>query len=140
MDWGVLSMKFLNKVRGTLDTATRKSQDALEINKLNGQIKKHEGELDKLYRAVGEKIYQDPDVNRPETKNYVDVQVKNIQHVQHQIDNLQTKVHFLKDLIECDACKKILPIRTKFCPNCGRNITELAKTVSKILAIENTQE
>ncbi|HJV46594.1 MAG TPA: hypothetical protein VJ824_12840 [Bacillota bacterium] len=133
-------MRIFSKVKGTIDSATRKSQDAIEINKLNNQIKKQEQEMEKLFRLIGEKVFNDSEFRKQDTKSYVDVQIKNIQHVKNQIQSMQRKVYFLKDLIECDSCAKILPIRTKYCPDCGRNIAELAKSVAKQLATEQIHD
>lgn len=130
-------MRFLNKVKGTLDIATRKSQDALEINKLNTQIKKLETDRDRLYQSIGEKVFLDPEMESQETKNHVNVQVHSIQHLQRQIEGMKSKVLLLKDLVSCDSCSQIVPITTKFCPDCGNNIAELVKRTMKNLALDD---
>jgi len=129
-------MKFLNRVRGTFDAATRKSQDALEVNKLNNQIKKLEDEADKLYLSIGQKVYQDPVLAKQETKNHVNSQIYSLELLHRQIHDAKRKVLFLKDLVECDSCQKIVSVNTKYCPDCGNNITELVKKTSKFLALE----
>lgn len=130
-------MRFFNKVKGTLDIATRKSQDAIEINKLNTHIKKLEADTEKLYQSIGEKVYQDPTIDKQETQNHVKAQVHSLQHLHRQINDLKTKVLLLKDLIACDSCSQINPITTKFCPDCGNNIAELLKRTMRNMAIED---
>lgn len=130
-------MKFLNKMKGTLDAATRKSQDAIEINKLNSHIKKLEGDADKLYQSIGEKVFRDPIMAKQETKNHVQSQVHALEHLHREIQEARRKTLFLKDLIECDSCKRVVTIRTKYCPDCGNNISDLVKKTSRILALEN---
>ena len=130
-------MKFLNRVRGTFDTATRKSQDALEINKLNTHMKKLEEEADRLYVSIGQKIYRDPVLAKQETKNHVNTQVHSLELLNRQIHEAKRKVLFLKDLVECDSCQKIVSVSTKYCPDCGNNIAELVKKTSKYLALED---
>ncbi|RXT08107.1 hypothetical protein [Ammoniphilus sp. CFH 90114] len=129
-------MRFFNKVKGTLDIATRKSQDALEINKLNTQIKKLETEAEKLYQSIGEKIFRDPIMEQDETKHHVKAQVHALTHLHRQIDEMKGKVLFLKDLVTCDSCRQIVTISTKFCPDCGNNIAELVKRTMKNLSLE----
>lgn len=133
-------MKFLNKMKGTLDAATRKSQDALEINKLNSQIKKLEGDADKLYQSIGEKIYRDPILAKQETKNHVQAQVHALEHLHRQIQEIRRKTLFLKDLVECDSCQRVVAIQTKYCPDCGNNINDLVRKTSKTLALENRSD
>ncbi len=132
-------MKFLNKMKGTLDAATRKSQDALEVNKLNSQIKKLEGDADRLYQSIGEKVYRDPVMAKQETKNHIKSLVHALEHLHRQIQEAKRKTLFLKDLVECDSCQKVVAIQTKYCPDCGNNIIELVRKTSKTLALNNSE-
>ena len=120
--------------------ATRKSQDAIEINKLNGQLKKIEADADRLYQSIGEKVFRDPQIEQPETRNHIHAQVHALQHLHRHINDLKTKVLLLKDLIACDSCGQIHAISTKFCPDCGNNIADLVKTTMKNMAIEDQKE
>ncbi|RKD26809.1 hypothetical protein BEP19_16575 [Ammoniphilus oxalaticus] len=129
-------MSFLNRVRGTFDAATRKSQDVIEINKLNHQIKKLEDEADGLYLSIGQKVYRDPSMLKQETKNHVDVQVHALERLHRQIHEAKRKALILKDLVECNACHKIVAVDIAFCPDCGNHIADLVKQTMKFLALE----
>jgi hypothetical protein len=134
-----IDMKFLHKVKGTINTATRKSQDVIEVNKINQQIKKQENELTAVFQLIGQKIFQDPEYQRAETKDYIRVQVNNAQYVQKQINELKKKVLYLKDLTKCEVCSKIVPLETKYCPDCGQNITEMVNRFLKHLAVQDSK-
>lgn len=133
-------MRFFNKVKGTLDMATRKSQDAIEANKMNTQLKKLEGDADRLYQSIGEKVFRDPTLEQPETQNHIQAQVHALKHLHRQMNDLKIKILLLKDLIECDSCGKVHAVTIKFCPDCGNNIADLVKRTMKNMAIEDQKE
>ncbi|MBP1933741.1 rRNA maturation endonuclease Nob1 [Ammoniphilus resinae] len=122
-------------MKGTIDTATRKSHDVLEINKVNSQIKKKELQVERLYQELGEKVFKDPLLENLETQNFIEFQVKNIQFALNELQVMKSKVLYLKNHVQCDSCEKIVSIDTKFCPDCGRNIGDLLKSVTKMLAL-----
>ena len=136
LEWRGWSMGFLNRVKGTLDAATRKSQDVLEINKLNQQIKKLEEDVKELYVRIGEQVYRDPGLVKRETKIQIDSCVHTLERLHRQIQETKQKTLILKDLIECTTCEKVMSVNIKYCPECGHYMADAVQKILKSLITE----
>lgn len=122
-------MEFRDKVKDVLEkagdvaektykTVADKSSKLVEGAKIKIQVSDAEDEIAGVLSDIGVRIYEqyksgkkiDPELAR---------ECKRIEKIYKEIDMLDVKALYLRDLRTCEVCAETIGIENKFCPNCG---------------------
>lgn len=122
-------MEFKDKVKDVLEkagdvaektykTVADKSSKLVEEAKIKIKVSDTEAEITALLGEIGVKIYE-----KYKSGEKIDTELakecKRIEKMYKEIDKLDVKALYLKDLRVCDECKETIGIENKFCPHCG---------------------
>ena len=102
----------------TYKSVADKSSKLVEGAKIKIQVSDAEDEIAGVLSDIGVRIYEqyksgkkiDPELAR---------ECKRIEKIYKEIDMLDVKALYLRDLRTCEVCKETIGIENKFCPNCG---------------------
>ncbi len=117
-------MSFFKKITDSVSkgvtTATEKAQQTVEITKLNNQISGKRKDIDKLYAAIGEVVYDaylanDVSVSEEQVKP----KCEEISAIREEIAGLDARIKEIRNEKDCPSCGKRVSDETKFCPSCG---------------------
>lgn len=122
-------MDFKDKVKDVWDkttegaekvykTAKDKSSKMVEEAKLKIKVSDTEAEIAVILNEMGVKVYE-----KYKSGEKVEADLlkdcKKIEKMYKEIEKLDTKSLYLKDLRVCEACGETIGIENKFCPTCG---------------------
>ena len=99
-------------------TVADKSNKLVEEAKLKMKVNDTEAEITATFEEIGIKIYEKYKSGEPLDKDFVKY-CKSIEKMYKDIEQMDTKSLYLKDLRVCEACHETIGIENKFCPNCG---------------------
>ena len=122
-------MEFKDKVKDVLDkagdvaektykTVADKSSKFMEEAKLKIQASDIEDEITATLGEIGVMVYEkykSGEKVAPELAK----ECKRIEKMYKDIDKIDVKTLYLKDLRVCEECKETIGIENKFCPHCG---------------------
>jgi predicted RNA-binding Zn-ribbon protein involved in translation (DUF1610 family) len=133
-----VSMAFFDnlgkKVGEAAQNAAKKSNEFIEINKLNSSINAEEEIIKKLYIQIGHNVYDNYCSNMESSANF-EALCEEVKEHELIIKNLRMKIVEIKKVKLCDACGHEMDMTTTFCPKCGtkQEILEPTEQVSKTL-------
>lgn len=110
-----------NVVKATKESANnvaKKSNDILEISKLNLNIASEKSKVEEAYYEIGKSIYLKYSKNIYIDPEVVDI-CKSIRETEFRIAVMEDRISDLKNLCKCDNCGESLKENSNFCPNCG---------------------
>ena len=120
-----MDMDVINNIKDTLgkakDTVVTKSSEIVEITKLKYSIADIEGEISKLMRAIGEKVYESYK-NGTEPDESINEFCSEISAKYAEIDEKRTKLCEIKKEVICKSCGKSVDKDADFCPKCGQKL------------------
>lgn len=109
---------FGKKIEDATKTAAKKSNELVEITKINVEIKSEEDKIKKVYTEIGEKVY--------ENYNADDEVFDGFKELYDEIESSKTKVHKLneraleiKNIKLCNTCNEELSKDNLYCDKCG---------------------
>lgn len=119
---GVLNMAFLSglgdKVSKAAQAAAKKSNELLEITKINMSISGEEEKIQKIYKQIGELVFDDFKNNTDRGEDIVALCQEVVSH-QQAISDLKEKLMSVKNMKICSGCGAELERAVTFCPKCG---------------------
>ena len=99
-------------------TVADKSNKLVEEAKLKMKVNDTEGEISATLQEIGIKVYEmyksGEAINKDLAKD-----CKFIEKLYKEIEKMDIKSLYLKDLRVCESCKETIGIDNKYCPNCG---------------------
>ena len=110
-----------NKVAETAKSAIKKSNEIVEITKLNFTIGDLQGQIDKMLKDIGKMIYDaytEGDVFSEE----ITAKCEEIDKKSEEIAELKKKLQELKNIKICPNCNKENEADASFCSKCGNQI------------------
>ena len=123
---------FAEQTKIIAKNVSEKAEVAMEIQKLSNGIEKHKQNRNEAYKKIGQYIYekfsQEEDI--PLGFSY------SLQHhycfANAEIDTLTNEIALIKmeqfggpsPTVTCPHCKKEIPYKSKFCPQCGYQLEE----------------
>ena len=122
-------MEFKDKVKDVIEKAgdvaektyksvADKSSKLVEEAKIKIKVSDTEDEITALLGEMGIRIYEKYKSGEKVEPEFAK-ECKRIEKMYKEIDKLDVKALYLKDLRVCEGCKETIGIENKFCPNCG---------------------
>lgn len=96
-----------------------KSENLVEISKLNLTLSSDEKLIDEVYLKIGKKIYKDYLDNKILDKSLID-KCGEIETINKDITIIKKKILKLKDKKQCKKCGAAMVKEADFCPKCGK--------------------
>ena len=120
-----MDIDVINSIKDTLgkakDTVVSKSSEIVEITKLKYSIADTEGDISKLMRAIGEKVYESYK-SGTEPDESINGFCAEISEKYAEIDEKRAKLSELKKEVVCKSCGKSVDKDADFCPKCGEKL------------------
>lgn len=105
-------------VGDNLSFAAKKSQDLVEISKLNIAISSEDEAIDELYRKIGKKIYKLYE-NGVKFNSDISDYCSEIKEIKKDVASLKKKITNLKDMKLCSKCGHEINKKALYCDKCG---------------------
>lgn len=102
-----------------VSTVAYKSENILEISKLNLTISSQEKLVDEIYTKIGKKIYKDYKENKVGEKGLID-KCEEIDVLSEDIEKIKKKILKLRDKKICKKCSAEMDKQAEYCPKCGK--------------------
>lgn len=113
-----ISKKVGNVAEKTYKTVASKSTKIIEETKLKIKLSDTEEEISKMFEDIGLSVYE-----KYKSGEKIDTEVakvcKRIEKLYKEIEQMDTKVLYLKNLRVCENCNEAIGVNNKFCPACG---------------------
>lgn len=120
-------MDFFNglgkKIGKTAKTVSKKSEELVEVTKLNLTIGNEEDKIKKLLIEMGSEIYGRY-AEGEKYDQYLDDKCAQIKQIESNINELKNKVKKIKGHKICSGCNSDIFDDVKYCPNCGNKLEE----------------
>lgn len=96
-----------------------KSENLVEISKLNLALSSDEKNKDEIYLKIGKKIYKDYKENKISDNSLLD-KCEEIEEINKDIAGIKKKILKLRDKKQCKKCGTEMVKEADFCPKCGK--------------------
>ncbi len=128
------------KVATAAKTVTKKSEDVVELTKLNMTIGNEEDKIKRLLFEIGSELYRGYTSGKNLEEVY-DKQCEEVKQLEENIRLLRERVLELKGSKTCTACKSIVALDVNYCPHCGQKLERPAEEAdSPAVEIEEVDE
>ncbi|MBW9173344.1 zinc-ribbon domain-containing protein [Clostridium estertheticum] len=104
----------------------QKSNDLIEISKLNAEIDIIEKKKEIIYLGIGKLVYNSY-ITKVELKEEIKNKCDDLIEYDEEIKKIREQIFNVKKIKKCPNCGIKIDIDTSFCPNCG-NKQELVKS------------
>lgn len=111
-------MGFLDKVKGAAQDAKDKTNEIIEVNKVNKQISQQETLIADTYILMGKEIFSDF-MSGNEVSDALKEKCQGIVDAKETIEELKKKILVIKNIKICPNCKTEMSLEIAFCPKCG---------------------
>ncbi len=120
-------------------TAEKTSKIAKET-KLKMKINDYKKEIEKIYREIGETVYEksvvDEEIDKEELKEKCD----RIDNISGKIVECKNEILVIKEKRQCANCYEEIEINANYCPNCGFHQEEVKIAKQDNEEIEKVEE
>jgi ribosomal protein L40E len=96
-----------------------KSENLVEISKLNMALSSDEKLIDEIYLKIGKRIYKEFKENKILDKSLLD-KCAEIEVINKDIGSIKKKILKLKEKKQCKKCGAEMEEEADFCPKCGK--------------------
>jgi rubrerythrin len=96
-----------------------KSENLIEVSKVNMAISSEEKMIEDIYKKIGKKVYKDYKEKKINDKSLID-KCEEIEEIEKDINLLKKKLLKLKDKKCCKKCGAEMDRGASYCPKCGR--------------------
>jgi len=96
-----------------------KSENLIEISKLNMSLSSNEKLIDEIYLKLGKKIYKEYTDNKISDSSLIE-KCKEIDSINKDMESIKKKILKLKDRKQCKKCGTTMEEEAEFCPKCGK--------------------
>ncbi|AQR78378.1 zinc ribbon domain-containing protein [Paenibacillus larvae] len=118
---------FLKKIKLGAEGVGKKAQQTFEANRLKIQIKEKQKEIEKRYTQIGREVYQAIKAqDEGRARGDVDLLGRQIRQLEEEIREMNHKILELNSEKNC-PCGNVVPLETRYCPNCGHKFEEPVK-------------
>ena len=109
------------KVAAAAKTVTRKSEDMVELTKLNLTIGNEEDKIKRMLYEIGSELYRSY-TNGKSYEELFDVKCSEVKQLEDNIKVLKERILQLKGNKACRVCKAIVDLEVNYCPSCGEKL------------------
>lgn len=120
-------------------TAEKTSKIAKET-KLKMKINDYKKEIEKIYREIGETVYEKSVVNEEIDKEELKEKCGKIDDISKKIVECKNEILSIKEKRQCKNCYEEIEINANYCPNCGFHQEEVEITKNETEDIEKVEE
>lgn len=124
-------------------TAEKTSKIAKET-KLKMKINDYKKEIEKMYREIGETVYEKSVVDGEIDKEEIKEKCDKIDDISKKIVECKNEILSIKEKRQCKNCYEEIEIIANYCPNCGFHQEEVdiikKETEEKIEEVEDLDE
>lgn len=99
-------------------TAEKTSKIAKET-KLKMKINDYKKEIEKIYREIGETVYEKSVVDEEIDKEELKEKCNKIDDISKKIVECKNEILSIKEKRQCTNCYEEIEISANYCPNCG---------------------
>ncbi len=139
-----MKMAFLDDLKDKASDAAvvagRAVSDVYEATKIKMAIAEKKGTVKAIFKEVGEMVYnsyKDGEIDKDEIED----KISEIDSIMEEIAALKDKQMKIKKLRSCVGCGSKIPDDCKFCPKCGKDLSETVESAdAEIVETEDTEE
>ncbi len=115
-------MSFFNnfgkKIEDATKTAAKKSNELVEMTKINVEIKSEEDKIKKIYTDIGEKVCENYNVDDEIFDGFEEL-YNRVQDSKAKIHKLNDRALEIKNIKLCNTCSEKLSEDNLYCDKCG---------------------
>jgi rRNA maturation endonuclease Nob1 len=109
------------KITATAKTVTKKSEDIVEITRLNLAVSGEEDKVKRMLYEIGSELYRSY-INGKTFGDFYDTRCAEVQKIEDNIKVLKERILLLKGSKPCKACASVVDAEVNYCPNCGEKL------------------
>lgn len=109
------------KITTTAKTVTKKSEDIVEITKLNLTIGNEEDKMKRMLYEIGSELYRSY-INGKALEDSYDSKCTEVKQIEENIKALKERILLLKGSKVCKVCDSVVDLEVNYCPNCGEKL------------------
>lgn len=109
------------RITETAKTVTRKSEDIVEITKLNLAIGSEEDKIKRMLYEIGSELYRSY-TNEKTFGELYDSKCNEVKQIEENIKSLKERILLLKGNKTCKDCNSVVDLEVNYCPNCGEKL------------------
>jgi predicted RNA-binding Zn-ribbon protein involved in translation (DUF1610 family) len=114
------------RITRTAKSVTRKSEDMVEITKLNLAIGSEEEKIKRIFYEIGSELYRSYN-NGTMAKELYEKKCNEVKQIEENIEGFKERLLFLKGSQTCKACNSVVGLEVNYCPNCGEKLEKQEK-------------
>lgn len=129
-------MDFFNKLgkkaSETYQATKEKASNLSDELKLKGKISEQKEKIEKLYKEIGEMVYNEVKDGKDASRDLIMPKCDEISKAKDEISKLETEILAVKKIKKCVECGAELDLNAEFCSKCGKEQPKIEKVeVSK---------
>ncbi len=135
-------MAFLDDLKDKASDAAvvagRAVSDVYEATRIKMAIAEKKGTVKAIFKEVGEMVYnsyKDGEIDKDEIED----KISEIDSIMEEIAALKDKQMKIKKLRSCAGCGSKIPEDCKFCPKCGKDLTETEESAEAEIVEPETE-
>ncbi len=109
------------RITETAKTVTRKSEDIVEITKLNLAIGSEEDKIKRMFFEIGSELYRSF-TNGKTIGDFYDSKCNEVKQIEENIKAIKERILQLKGNKACKTCNSVVDLEVNYCPNCGEKL------------------
>lgn len=113
------------KVATAAKSVTKKSEDVVEITKLNLTIGNEEDKIKRLLYEIGSELYRGYTSGKA-YEGFYGKQCEEVKQIEENISLLRERILVLKGNRTCSRCKSVVSLDVNYCPHCGEKLEKEA--------------
>ncbi len=126
------------KITKTAKTVTKKSEDMVELTKLNLAIGNEEDKIKRIFYEIGSELYRSY-TNGTTGRELYENKCREVRQIEENIGKLKERLLLLKGSKTCKACNSVVSLEVNYCPNCGEKLEKPAECIA-VAEPENEEE
>lgn len=128
-------MDFFNKLgkkaSETYQATKEKATNISDELKLKGKISEQKEKIEKLYREIGETVYNEIKDGKDVSREAIVEKSDEISKAKDEISKLEADILAVKKIKKCANCGTELDINAEFCSKCGKEQPKIEKVEIK---------